>query len=149
MSCGDDESGRPSLMGDHPAAKGFAALRSGDVRGALAWFDKLVELEPNGVPGHFLRVEALHRLGDFAAVRTALADLSKRFPFAEGACRERLALVALEEGDRAAALTELERAVAAGWSNVDAILASPRGEGLTADPAFAAVFDRARANPAE
>lgn len=148
MGCGD-ESGKPSLMGDHPAAKGFAAMRAGDVRGALAWFDQLVAEEPNGVPGHFLRVEALHRLGDVAGARAALADLMKRFPFAEGACRERLALLALEEGDRASALSELEHAVAAGWSNVDAITASASGAALAADPAFAALFERARANPAD
>ena len=148
MSCGDD-SGRPSLMADHPAAKGLAAMRAGQLREALAWFDTLVEQEPNGVPGHFLRVEALTRLREVDAARAAIADLLKRFPFTEGACRERLAILALDAGDRAGALSELERAVAAGWSNVDAILASPGAEGLASDPSFAAVFDRARANPAE
>lgn len=148
MSCGD-ESGKPSLMGDHPAARGFAAMRAGDLRAALAWFDQLIAQEPNGVPGHFLRVEALHRLHDLAGARAALADLLIRFPFAEGACRERLALLALEEGDRAAALSELERAIAAGWSNVDAVTATPSGAALAADAAFAALFERARANPAD
>jgi hypothetical protein len=148
MSCGD-ESGKPSLMGDHPAAKGLALLRSGDAQGALVWFDALVAQEPNGVPGHFLRVEALHHLGDLAAVRATLADLVKRFPFAEGACRERLALLALQENDRPAALVELERAVAAGWSNVEAITATPSGAALAGDPLFAALFERARANPAD
>ena len=148
MSCGDDESGSPSLMANHPAAKGLAALRAGDPRGALGWFDRLVELEPSGVPGHFLRAEALDRLGDVAGLRTLLDDLLRRFPFAEGACRERLALLDLREGNRTAALAELERAVAAGWSNVEALAASPSGETLASDPAFAALFERARANRA-
>lgn len=148
MSCGDDPSGSPSLMANHPAAKGLAALRDGDPRQALEWFDRLVELEPSGVPGHFLRAEALDRLGEVVRLRALLADLVRRFPFAEGACRERLALVELRDGNREAALAELERAVAAGWSNVDALVAAPEGEALSADPAFAALFGRARANAA-
>lgn len=136
-------------MVNHPAAKGLAALRAGDARGALSWFDRLVEQEPTGVPGHFLRAEALDRLGEHDKVRALLADLIAKFPFAEGACRERLALLSLRAGDRGAALAELERAVAAGWSNVDAITGDPLGEPLRADPAFAALFERARANSAE
>jgi tetratricopeptide (TPR) repeat protein len=149
MSCGDDESGSPSLMADHPAAKGLAAMRTGNVREALVWFERLVAQEPNGVPGHFLRVEALDRLGERDKVRLLLAELITRFPFSEGACRERLALLALRAGDRAAALAELERAVASGWSNVDAIAADPAASGLAGDAAFAALFERARANPAD
>lgn len=149
MSCGDDESGSPSLMANHPAAKGLAALRAGDAREALMWFERLVEQEPTGVPGHFLRAEALDRLGEHDRVRELLAELLTRFPFSEGACRERLALLALRSGDRTAALAELERAVAAGWSNVDAIVSDPACAGLPADPAFAALFERARAKPAE
>lgn len=148
MSCGDDESGSPSLMANHPAAKGLAALRAGNPREALEWFDRLVELEPSGVPGHFLRAEALDQLGDVAGLRALLAELVRRFPFAEGACRERLALLDLREGNRAAALGELERAVAAGWSNVEALAEGPGIEALSADPAFAALFERARANTA-
>ena len=149
MSCGDDESGRPSLMADHPAARGLAALRDGDPRLALVWFDKLVEQEPGGVPGHFLRAEALDRLGDFVQLRAILADLLTRFPFAEAACRERLALLELREGDRGAAIAELERAVASGWSNVDALSVIPAGAALAADPALGTLFSRARANLAE
>lgn len=146
MACGDDESGSPSLMANHPAAKGLAELRAGRVREALVWFDRLVELEPNGVPGHFLRAEALDQLGDFEALRALLGDLLRRFPFAEGACRERLALLELRTGNRAAALIELERAIASGWSNVGAVLEDPIGDGLADDPAFAALLQRARAN---
>lgn len=144
--CGDDDSGRPSLMADHPAAKGLAALRSDDAREALAWFDELVEHEPGGVPGHFLRVEALDRLGDRTAARAALLDLVTRFPFAEGAARERLAILALRDGDRVSAHAELVRATAAGWGNVDAVLAEPTAAGLDADPVFATLFASARAN---
>lgn len=133
-------------MADHPAAKGLAALRRGDAREALAWFDRLIADEPGGVPGHFLRVEALDRLGDRAAARTALTELVVRFPFAEGAARERLALLHLRDGNPANALAELERAVVAGWSNVDAVLADPAGASLRGDAAFEAVFERARAN---
>ena len=146
MGC-SDESGRPSLMADHPAAKGLAAMRDGDLARALTWFERLVEEEPNGVPGHFLRVEALERLGDLVRVRALLAELITRFPFAEGACRERLALLALRDGDRAEAIASLEKAVAAGWSNVEAVTSDPAFLPHAKDPAFAALFDRARANP--
>lgn len=149
MPCGDDESGSPSLMANHPAAKGLAALRAGNAREALTWFERLVAQEPTGVPGHFLRAEALDRLGEHDELRALLAELIVRFPFSEGACRERLALLALRSGDRSTALAELERAVTAGWSNVDVIAADPAGAGLSADPAFATLFERARANPAE
>lgn len=135
-------------MANHPAAKGLAALRDGDPRLALVWFDKLVEQEPSGVPGHFLRAEALDQLGEHVALRALLLELVARFPFAEGACRERLALLELREGNRAAALSALERAVATGWSNVEALTEDPRGETLAGDPAFAALFERARANRA-
>jgi tetratricopeptide (TPR) repeat protein len=148
MPCGDDESGRPSLMADHPAAKGIAALRAGDARAALAFFDQLVALEPTGVPGHFLRAEALDRLGELDAVRTLLAELIGRFPFAEGACRERLALLAIRRGERDAALAELERALAAGWNNADVITAEPAFAPFAMDPAFASLLDRARASAA-
>lgn len=148
MPCGDDESGSPSLMANHPAAKGLAALRAGDPRQALAWFDQLVAQEPAGVPGHFLRAEALDQLRDLVQLRATLTDLIRRFPFAEGACRERFALLELSEGNRDAAFAELERAVATGWSNVDAISGDPRGASLASDPAFTALFERARANSA-
>ena len=146
MACGDDTSGRPPLMGEHPAAKGLAALRAGDARGALEWFDRLVELEPTGVPGHFLRAEALDRLGEHDEVRALLERLVVQFPFAEGACHERLALLELRRGDRAAALASLERAVAAGWSNVDALAADPAFAPYAGDRELAALFERARAN---
>lgn len=126
MSCGD---GRPDLMGEHPAAKGIAAMRGGDFAAALAHFDELIRREPNGVPGHFLRTEALDRAGERQKAREALLALVPRFPFAEGACRERLALLSLRENDVDAAIASLRRALACGWSNAGAI---------TADPAFAA-----------
>lgn len=129
MACGSNEDGRPALMGDHPAAKGLAEMRRGNFAGALAHFDELIRREPGGVPGHFLRVEALDRAGRRAEAREALLSLEARFPFAEGACRERLAILSLREGDLAAALESLRRALAAGWSNPDAV---------TSDPAFAA-----------
>ncbi len=129
--CGD---GRPDLMGEHPAAKGLAEMRKGNHEAALAHFDELIAREPNGVPGHFLRVEALDRAGRHAEAREALLSLLARFPFAEGACRERLALFSLREGNVAAAIESLKRALACGWTNADAI---------TGDPAFPAVASNA------
>jgi Flp pilus assembly protein TadD len=146
MACGSDEDGRPGLMGDHPAAKGLAALRAGDAATAVKWFDELVAAEPAGVPGHFLRAEAVDRLGDRVRSRALLEDLAKRFPVTEGACRERLAILSLRDGHTEAARAELLRAVELGWSNVPAV---------TSDPAYSAsrdaallepLFERARAN---
>ena len=143
MTCGGND-GRPELMGDHPAAKGLAAMRRGDYADALAHFDELVRREPGGVPGHFLRVEALDRMGERAAARAALVELCEKFPFAEGACRERLALLDLRDGDVAAAVRSLERALACGWTNADAIVLDPAFAPFAADPALLAVLDGAR-----
>lgn len=137
MACGSDD-GRPGLMGDHPAAKGLAALRAGDAATALKWFDELVASEPGGVPGHFLRAEAVDRLGDRARSRALLEDLAKRFPVTEGACRERLAILALRDGETGAARDQLLRAVELGWSNVEAV---------TSDPAYSAARDAALLEP--
>src|SRR5688500_9029592 len=141
MSCGD---GRPDLMGEHPAAKGIAAMRRGDFAAALAHFAELISREPNGVPGHFLRADALDRAGEREKAREALAALVTRFPFAEGACRERLALLALREGDVSSAIASLRRALACGWSNADAITADPAFAAHSANRELAAVLDDAR-----
>ena len=130
----------PALMGDHPAAKGFAALRRGDAAAALAHFEALVALEPNGVPGHFLRVEALDRLGRRDDARAALVALVARFPFAEGACRERLALLALRDHDADLALAELAKAAGAGWTNADAIRRDEAFVPFSSDARFAPLF---------
>lgn len=143
MSCGDKS---PELMGDHPAAKGLAAMRRGDHAEALAQFDALVAREPNGVPGLFLRAEAIERSGDVARARDTLVDLASRFPFAEGACRERLALLALRGGDAEAAREFLERAVALGWSNTVAITRDPSFESVASREDFRALIVRASAN---
>jgi len=133
-------------MADHPAALGFAAFRRGDPAAALAHFEALIVAEPNGVPGHFLRVEALHQLGRVAEVREALQGLIARFPFAEGACRERLALLALKEGDAAQALAELGKARASGWTNTAAIRSAAAFQGFAQDPRFVEIL--APADPA-
>lgn len=143
MACGDKA---PELMGDHPAAKGLAAMRRGDFADALAQFDALVAREPNGVPGLFLRAEAIERSGDVARARTTLVELASRFPFAEGACRERLALLALRAGDHAAAQDALARAVELGWSNTDAITRDPSFGPVASREEFRALIVRATAN---
>lgn len=143
MACGPST---PPLMGDHPAARGFDALRRGDANEALAHFEALIAAEPNGVPGHFLRVEALDRLGRRDEAKTALVALILRFPFAEGACRERLAILALRAGDAATALTELGLAAGAGWSNADAVRNDPAFAPLAADARFTPLFDAAARN---
>lgn len=143
MACGDKS---PELMGDHPAAKGLAAMRRGDHAEALAQFDALVAREPNGVPGLFLRAEAIERSGDLARARATLLELASRFPFAEGACRERLALLSLRDGDHAAARESLERAIALGWSNTDAITRDPSFEPVSSREDFQALLSRARGN---
>lgn len=144
MPCGNDDT--PRLMGDHPAARGIAALRRGDAGAALAHFDELVRLEPGGVPGHFLRAEAIEKSGDLVLARETLRSLAGRFPFAEGACRERLALLALREGDRDGALEELRRAVEHGWNSVEAITSDPSFGRYESDPSFASLFEAARRN---
>lgn len=143
MACGDKA---PELMGDHPAAKGLAALRRGEHAEALAHFEELVAREPNGVPGLFLRAEAIERGGDIARARATLEELASRFPFAEGACRERLALLALRAGDHDAGREALERAVALGWSNTDAITRDPSFQPVAAREDFRALIARAAAN---
>ncbi|HVO30590.1 MAG TPA: tetratricopeptide repeat protein [bacterium] len=143
MACGP---GAPDLMADHPAAKGLAALRRGDAAQALREFERLLEAEPNGVPGHFLRVEALLALGDRARARESLLGLVSRFPFAEGACRERLAILALQDGDADTAVSELTRATAAGWSNADAVRGAEAFAPFASDARFAPLFAAAARN---
>lgn len=143
MACGPTG---PTFMGDHPAAKGFAALRRGDVAEALTHFEALIAAEPNGVPGHFLRVEALDRLGRREEARLALVELIARFPFAEGACRERLALLALRDANAELALAELAKASGAGWTNADAIRHDEAFAPFAADERFAPLFAAADRN---
>lgn len=144
MPCGNDDT--PRLMGDHPAARGIAALRRGDAAAALAHFDELVRLEPGGVPGHFLRAEAIEKSGDLGLARETLRTLAMRFPFAEGACRERLALLAMREGDRDGALEELRLAVEHGWNSAEAVTSDPSFARFEGDPAFAPLLEAARRN---
>lgn len=138
--------GAPSLMADHPAARGLAALRRGDAASALKEFEALIAAEPNGVPGHFLRVEALLALGERAVARDTLRELVTRFPFAEGACREGLALLALHAGDAGEAVAQLTAAAAAGWSNADAIRHAPAFAPFAGDARFAPLFAAADRN---
>lgn len=145
MPCGSDGNA-PSLMRDHPAARGLSALREGRPREALAHFDALIAAEPSGVPGWFLRTEALIALGETAEARALLLELVGRFPFAEGACRERLAVLALRGGDADAALAALTRAAEVGWSNADAIRRDPAFAAFAGDARFAAVFEAAERN---
>ena len=144
--CGDGDS--PTLMGDHPAARGLAALREGRAAEALGHFEQLIAAEPNGVPGHFLRIEALDHLGDVARARTLLGELLTRFPFAAGACHERLAIFALRENAVTDARAHLEKAVASGWANPDAVTSDRGWPAHASDAALLALLARARANAA-
>ncbi len=143
MNCGDG-SKAPPLLADHPAARGLAALRTGRPELALELFESLIAAEPSGLAGHVLRAEALERLGRVGEARASLESIAERFPFAAGACFERLAALAVRAGDRAAALGSLERALAAGWTNADAITGEPSFEPFRGDPGFESVLERAR-----